>query len=560
MRRVDWLAVAVLLLFAAGLRLIGISHGQPNPEWFPSYAPYGMTHEQLPIQPDEFYSVAIPVDMALRGRLNPGFFQYPSLIVNSNWLLFRLTGALDGLSLADREGRTLRAYAEFSLYVFSRMYSVAGGLLMVACAYSMTRLFAGRYAALCAGLLVAVSYTLVQHAHYIKPGSLATGWMTLAAWAAVASLHSRRAREQRRLYLLAGAVAGLATTTRYNALAVAPLVLLVGAILVYRRRRPSMLRAVMLAWLLIPAVFLLGSPYILRDFELFWRDFSYIVGQFSVTGAEVPDYFLVDHWTGLAYLLLYAALFSLGMPAMVCACLALGAAARGGFSLRRNDSGLFVALFGGLILLYMLVALRTIRPGHSDNLLMLALPFIAMLSAVGADWLVRRLPLPRRFTMPAVAIILIIQPLILSLQVVNRFAQPDTRQIMLEWLHENIPPGSRFLLNGPYNVPLDEAIYPSEARSPDYANEMPAAEDYDYMIYSDAIAFDILRSHAIVPPQVVEIQRAYLRRLDERYQRLKEIHRPSWTGSEAMMNTAAFWHNPSLIVYCVKPTLCEPGQ
>ena len=54
MRRIDWLAVTVLLLFAAGLRMIGISFGQLDPDYFPSTAPLGMVHEQIPLQPDEF--------------------------------------------------------------------------------------------------------------------------------------------------------------------------------------------------------------------------------------------------------------------------------------------------------------------------------------------------------------------------------------------------------------------------------------------------------------------------------------------------------------------------
>ena len=74
MRRMDWVAVTVLLLFAAGLRIIGISYGQLNPDYFPSTAPLHMLHEQVPIQPDEYFSVAVPMDMALRKNLNPRFF------------------------------------------------------------------------------------------------------------------------------------------------------------------------------------------------------------------------------------------------------------------------------------------------------------------------------------------------------------------------------------------------------------------------------------------------------------------------------------------------------
>ena len=236
MRRIDWLAVTVMLLFAAGLRIVGISYGELDPEYFPSYVPYHMVHEQLPIQPDEYLSVANPVNMALRNRLNPDFYEYPSLIMNANFVLFHLTGALDGLSINDRAGRSLRAFADFSLYVMSRAYSVFGGMLSVACAYAISRMVAGRYAALCAGLLITTSYTLVQHAHYIKPGSLAAGWMMLATWACIASLYSRRTLTRQRLYILAGIVTGLAATTRYNAIAVGFIVFFTGLVLLHRYR------------------------------------------------------------------------------------------------------------------------------------------------------------------------------------------------------------------------------------------------------------------------------------------------------------------------------------
>ncbi|MDE2859292.1 MAG: hypothetical protein OXN94_15720, partial [Chloroflexota bacterium] len=64
MQRIDYLAVTILLLFAAGLRIVGIDYGWLEPEYFPSYAPYGMAHEQLPVNPDSFHNVAIPVEMS----------------------------------------------------------------------------------------------------------------------------------------------------------------------------------------------------------------------------------------------------------------------------------------------------------------------------------------------------------------------------------------------------------------------------------------------------------------------------------------------------------------
>lgn len=560
MRRVDWLAVTLLLLFAAALRIIGISYGGLNPDYYPSYAPYGMAHEQLPIQPDEYLNVVTPVNMALRKRLNPDFFEYPSLIMNSNLALFTLTGSLEGYSLAPRDGRSLRSYAEHRLYVLSRLYSLAGGMLQVACAYAIGRLLAGRYAALCSGLLVAVCFTLVQHAHYIKPGTLATGWMMLAAWAALAALHASSGRARLRLLLLAGIATGLAATTRYNAAAVAPLVVAVGLMLAHRHRHIAFWRVVLASWLLMPLVFFAGSPYILRDFGRFWRDFTYIVGQFTTTGANVADYFLVDHMTGLAYIVLYTAVLGLGIPALGLAALSLmacwrGKVASGAFS--RGSSRLGVALIAGLVFLYAAVALRTIRPGHSDNLAMLMMPFVATLSGIGAGWMVERLPVPRRIAMPVVLLLLIIQPLALSLQVVQLFRLPDTRHIMLDFVHEHIAPGARFFLNGPYNLPLDEAIYPNSQQFVVYAEALPSGDDYDYLVYSDALAFDILRSAATVPAAVIQHQHEILAAHDAAFRRVAEIDRRHWLGSQAMMNTASYWHHPRLILYCLNAASCE---
>ncbi len=231
--------------------------------------------------------------MALRNRLNPEFFLYPSFIINTNYLLFRLTGSTDGLSLDDRVGLPVNTYAAFPLYVMSRIFGVFSGLVMVACAYSVSRILSGRYAAICAGLLVATSFTLVTHAHYVKLSTPAAAWMMLAIWACVASLYCRNANWRHRLYLLAGAACGLAASTLYHGASVALVVLPVGLILLYQHRSNATRATVLLAWIAIPLCFFLASPYILRDFDHFWRDFSTIVAQYK-EARDVPSYFTVD--------------------------------------------------------------------------------------------------------------------------------------------------------------------------------------------------------------------------------------------------------------------------
>ena len=543
-----------LLLFAAALRIIGLSYGGLNPDYFPSYAPQGMAHEQLPVHPDAYVMVATPVNMALRNWLDPNFFEYPSFIINANLALFKLTDSLEGYSLDARDGRTLRVYAEHRLFALARIWSLAGGMLQVACGYALARLLAGRYAALCCGLLIAVSYTLVQHGHYMKPGPLSLGWMTLAAWAALAAMHAAGSRTRFRMYLLACVATGLAATTRYNAAAVCVIVGSVGLILLWRQRSRAAWRGIFVSWLSIPLVFFAGSPYILRDFDGFWRDFLHIVGQYTTTGANVPDHFLVDHITGLGYLILYTILYEIGIPAMILAALALALCARG----RRmtDNARLSAALIALFVVAYALVAMRTVRPGHSDNLAMLIVPFLAVLAALGADWLAQRLPLPAHIARSAVIALLVVQPMALTLTVMFVFTQPDTRHILLDWVHENIEPGARFFLNGPFNLPLDEALYPNFKQYIVYAPQMPAGDDYDYLVYSDAAAFDILRSREIVPPELIQRQHDILAAHETAYTRVHAVERPVWLGSQAMMNTASLYHNPGLILYCLNEAAC----
>ena len=559
MRRIDWLGVTALLFFAAGLRIIGQSYGQLKPEYFPSYAPYGMVHEQLPINPDSFQNVAIPVEMALKSRLNPEFFTYPSFIINTNFVMNGLTGALDGLSLSDRQGLTLLNYAPFSLYVFSRLYSVFGGLMMVACAYSVSRLVCGRNAAMLAGLIVASSFTLVTHAHYAKPNTLATGWMMLALWSGVSALYARQPRWRERLYILSGIATGLAASTYYNGIAVALIIVPIGFVLYLRHRSRRIVAVIGAGILAIPFFFFLTSPYILRDFGHFWHDFSNIVSQYKSQEFQ-SSYFTVSQWEGLSYLLAYAAAFSLGIPAALFAALSLATAWRHRprrHFVQTNSPTLIIALIWLMVAIYSLVVLRTIRPGHSEHQLIQILPFVALLSAMGADWLVKRLPLPPKLLVPGLALLLILQPLVLSVQVVRMFSLPDTRQNMLDWIHVNIPPGKRFFVNGSYNVALDPAIYSIERHFEGYAPALPSGDDFDYLLLSDAHAYDIRRSAAIVPIQVQQDLEAYLTLLDQRYFRLASTQRPVWTGSDAMMNMAAYYHNPGLILYCLNSVSCS---
>jgi hypothetical protein len=138
-RRIDYAAVIVVMLFAMVLRISGTAtFGKLNAQHLPSTAPYDMLHIQTPLQPDEYLQVAIPVEMIIRQRLNPKFFEYPSGIIYLNYMVNQLTTLERTFDPIPRANANLRTLAPFSSFFFSRMYSVLAEIITVACAYSST--------------------------------------------------------------------------------------------------------------------------------------------------------------------------------------------------------------------------------------------------------------------------------------------------------------------------------------------------------------------------------------------------------------------------------------
>ncbi len=314
--RGEWLFVVVLLLFAAGLRIIGITNGQPDMTAFPTEAARDMVPYSVAVQPDEFLFVARPYQMLVSRQLNPQYFENPSFLINLNFFTYLLTGEGRGVDYKSWQGIDEREHAPFRFYVLGRMYSALGGLLAVAALYALARRVAGRYAAICAGLLVATALTLVQHAHYTTTTSLASGFAAVALWAGITSLY----RPRWLLFAVAGVAAGLAAGSRYNAAAVSLVVFVAGLILIARDRRRW--RWVLFGWLLFPITFALTTPHIFFDTEHVLNDFRYITAQY-MQGAGINNMTTAN---GLFYEYRYLIVFGIGIPAALAVIVGLIAA------------------------------------------------------------------------------------------------------------------------------------------------------------------------------------------------------------------------------------------
>jgi hypothetical protein len=557
--------VTLLLVFAAGLRTVGLGFGAPNLALTPTDAARGTIHENTAVHPDEHLFVGRPLRMAATGQLNPKFFHNPSFLINLNFVAIVFSGAARGLSLEDFQQIGERSISPFPLYVVSRAWSMLGGLLAVAGTYAAARTVAGRRGAAAAGLVAACALPLVQHAHYSTTSSLAAGFAAVAVWASLTAAHRPHTGW---LLVLGGMSAGLAAGNRYNAAAVLACVAVAAVVIVARAVPGTRRRA--LAWaagglLATPLVFLVTTPHVVFDTEFFLSEFAFIWRQY--TGGEGID------WTtpyGLLFELRYLALFALGAPAALVALLGAAASVRGaaasvrgaaasvrGAAVRARPLRLSLLILGAFLVPYAIVVLRTPRPGHSDQLLVPILPAVLVFVGIGAAWLqerAARIGLPRRagaLVSAGLIAALCAVPLSLTLPVVQVLAQPDTRNIAQAWVEAHIPHGARIHLDGPYNIPLDPAHY---TVSQTFGGTLPAldalrAQGVEYVLVSDAWYNDTLRSGEYVPADALATVRAHLAAYSTGAVWLAEVVRPPLPGRDWPMHTASVWHSPGLRIY-----------
>lgn len=550
--------VTGVLLVAAALRIVGITFGQPDPQYNPSYTPYQMEHAALPIHPDEYQFITMPLRMVLRDTLNPQYYVNPPLPTYVNYLHIVLTGAADGLSDEDRRGDILseRRYAAFSLYVVGRIHSMLGGLLAVAATFAAGRLIAGRFGGFVAAALVAVSFTMVQHGHYTTTSSIAAGLTAISVWASLGALYSEKWRF--RFLILSGLAIGFATSSRYNAAPASIILCGAGLILVYRanKYRLRMARDVLIGWLCFPAAFLLGTPGAIFAFDEFWYGFTYGFGHY-IEGRDATHTSVYGLFLEFQFLVI----FSIGVPAALCAIWGLIVAWRGKPPLRawlsQNSQWLVSVLLLAYLVPYSLVVLNTVNPFRSDHMLVIVIPQFALFVALGSGWLAQKLPRPS-ISKPVLLAVIIAVPLALSVQLSYFFAQLDTRYQMQAWVYEHVPRGSQIALVGSYNVPLDPMDYQTtqsyvEIVDLDNLQEQGA----EYAIISDAFWHDVLRSGVYARPELVERVQAFVDTYATHPNRIHEISRPQWAGYDWPMHTATYWHHPSLIVLCLNQAACD---
>ena len=304
------------------------------------------------------------------------------------------------------------------------------------------------------------------------------------------------------------------------------MVFVTGLVLLYRVQTWERFVHVMIGWLFFPATFAFSTPWVVFDTAELIEQVAIIMNTYA---SGTRGYAVDNPWLSMAYLYRFIAVYGLGVPAAALALMTPYIAWRErphSAFLRQNSLALYVLILLCYLIPYSLVVLRPAMTFNADQLTTTSLPQLALLAGVGAAWLRRRLS-SGALAGALLTVGVLLPPLVVTVQMVRQFTVPDTRTQMQRWMYANLPEGAPVHLNGPYNVPLDAALYPWTHT---YAYDFPSAaamrEEYgaDYVVVSDAIYTYYQRSPAMHDADFRQQARDYLYSLAAEYERWRICH------------------------------------
>lgn len=459
----NWLFdLCVLATLAGVLRLWGLGFDLPN-----------LYHR------DEARYVSIPLNILKSGDFNPHFFNYPTLffyllaVAYALYFLFMashgLLSNLNGLTLPEQvlPGVVGRATMPSQFWVGRGVVALCS-VLTVLLVYWLARQAFGRRAGWLAGLLLAVSPTHIRNSHFIAPDVP----MLLVSMACLCVAYLVLTRGRRQDYVLAGLLAGLAISTKYNAYAV--LVPLLLAHFFQRGGRIVVDTDLLLAGLACAVGFLVGTPYAILDLPAFLNGLAFEVRHYATVGDPGTEY--QNAWLWYSSFLLRAE----GILPLLAVCQAV----RGiGARQRRTWFLLSYPLFSLL-----LVSSYAVK---NDRTVLTIVPVLAILAGAALDWLIGLLQtrlgkasVPLIWTAGAALVLAaLLPPALNAVQIDQRLAQPDVRTVVTRWLEAALPSGSRIV--GEYYSPLLLQSQPA-FRQVDRAIDQPISwyqENADYVVF-----------------------------------------------------------------------------
>ncbi len=253
----NWLPIILASAFV--LQFVGIWYGLP--------AQY---------HSDEPANLVSALSYGAKKSLQPTYFVYPSLYSYFLFFIYGLyfvAGKVAGLWQSAVDFGAAYFLNPTGLYWVGRFASVILGTAAVAIVYKIGARFFSKTTGVLAAALLALSFTHTDLSHWILLEPL----VVLLCAAALFFILRFNENPTPRLNAIAGVLAGLALSTKYNA-ALALLPLLVSIFLKYKSEPTRFFIHFGMSAAAFVLGFLIGTPYFVPLFSKFWETFCYTLG------------------------------------------------------------------------------------------------------------------------------------------------------------------------------------------------------------------------------------------------------------------------------------------
>lgn len=430
-----WLGFFIITGLAAAIRVCGLSWGLPQE-----------------FHPDEPLVVPRAVKAVTTGDWNPHYFLVPSLqtgITSLAYKIIYLGGRITGVFENVDGFAEWAAWHNGTLYLVGRGISVVFGLLVVIGTMFLaeevlrkntsipSRSIASRFVGsegLIAGLYVSVSPLVTQSSRFITPDIPMLAFYTWSLWAI---LRASRLADIRML-ILGAFLAGLAISSKYSAtILLLPLIICGYLMKQSGEGKPAIIGFSIPAIGALVAGFLIGTPWALLDIATFLNhlQIQYTAQHEGHLGMERAGATIFRIFSDLI-LKEGAGLLLFGIAGV-------------GILWRNNRRAWWILV--PLLIIYILEISRWRT--YADRYLLPALPLMGILAVMSWEAIISKIKSDSIRTIVSILLILflVLPPAIINYHLTKDLFCQDTRTIALEWIEENIPPGTRILweIGGP---------------------------------------------------------------------------------------------------------------
>jgi len=521
--RRPWVAVFLLILvLATASRFWGLGWGLPNTyhvdeNWFAGKA-----------------------NGFLGGDLSPRFFHVPTLhmytLAGLWWIYYQIEKAAGNVQTIPELQQTYYQ-SPGPFYLIGRALSALMGVLTILLLYLLGKRMFGPRAGAIAALILIFGLDHARISHDMLPDVPMVFFLVLGYLFIWNIAEKGRTRD----YLWAGAAAGLAMTTKYGGLMLFIPLFIAHVYQIRQTKRP--LREIILsprligAGLLFLAVFLLGSPYIIKDFKTFLTDFKWQSSHLTAEGHYGDP---ADKSAFLFYLR-YGFKENVGLIAQF---FVLGGVLLG--LLRRRKAEV-------ILLAYPLVQFAMISTWkvRATRYLFPMAPFFALIAAFCLDYILRRgdrvfapegAKPKRQMLWNVAAGVLIAAVLAPSAVSLYRFDKAltglDSRTRAKEWIDFNLPAGTTLAMEM-YGPPISRSKYSI------YYEHTLSKLDLDFLAFAGveyAVTADTMAGRFLDNPDASPVEAAFYAAL-EREGTLVKTFEPLFKESTQEL------HMPELKIY-----------